>query len=363
MERRLKKKEPQYGWIAVAAIVVFAVVIYLLLPYSVFGATYEFRDYTQSGYHVDSAWVVRWDVTPSGMDSIGFTVYNPSTDSNTIAISVTVNDTVTALLQTFYKYHNYTGYYPAAPVYWTPRSAMLGDSTTFQGAASLDTTQIILAMSNNFGSGPYGSSAGDGGDTVIHYAYDSGNAELVARAHLVVKNAAGNEVTNTILGPTGIFSTGYTNGNTYTVIVEGPHGYAWASHSFTVDISGQPDTAYGYNYLTIATAPSDTGLCTVYGYMGDLRADSVGFEEIGFSIPNKVYNSCTDEIIPKLQESTRSRASGYFEITLVKSSCLTPVTTNTNVGDSVWYSISLDGVETTERLYIPADSSTYKLVF
>lgn len=129
------------------------------------------------------------------------------------------------------------------------------------------------------------------------------------------------------------------------------------------------DSSMGWNWsrgvVTLGGSvpvPSDTSLCNVYGYVQD-RGVGLYRAEISLILPNHAYDSCNSTILIKKVFQDNTDGDGFFSLNVPKSSCL-----NRNRQDNslMKYSVEIryEGEKTKiHEFSIPADSSTYYLVF
>ena len=117
------------------------------------------------------------------------------------------------------------------------------------------------------------------------------------------------------------------------------------------------DTIFGYN--TTVSAPGNSDLCTVYGDVFQFIGDSVSYATVTFRTVGDIYDTCgTKSLLPKIYH-TETLASGRYTIDLLKSKCM-----STGADTKYKVQIEANGVKSREYEFsIPADSSTYHLVF
>ncbi len=111
---------------------------------------------------------------------------------------------------------------------------------------------------------------------------------------------------------------------------------------------------------TRSTVPDNppANYCRIYGYVYGLFHRPVAYATVKVNPPGRrFFNKCDSSMIlfPRQPYEVDTDTLGYFEVTVLKSSCL---------ADSARYEIEVgDRVYHTRRLsfYIPTDSSTYRI--
>jgi len=204
---------------------------------------------------------------------------------------------------------------------------------------------------------------GTGSYTVTLYSIDtSGTDDTLSGTMMSVRTLAGDEA----VWPQATGTSGYKvfslDATTYVI----NSTKSW--YTFPVDtvvISSDTTLDITSYELVSPSAPSATSLCVVYGYVYEMAAaggySAAKYATVTFDLPQNVVNTCDSVMTLQRVQRVETNASGYFQITLLKSSC---VQVNGNNQKYRTWVEGADGVKTREhKLDIPDDSSTYKLVF
>jgi hypothetical protein len=93
---------------------------------------------------------------------------------------------------------------------------------------------------------------------------------------------------------------------------------------------------------TIPHAPATDKLCRVYGRIGNAQQALVGYATITFSLPDRVINICDSTVMAPVSFSCESGANGYFEIDLLRSSCLQIISQQGTSTGRAKYNVSID---------------------
>lgn len=151
------------------------------------------------------------------------------------------------------------------------------------------------------------------------------------------------------------------NGMDTTIVAE---SLAAGVHNFAVEFLYSGETVWLSASETFHNTRSNipdnpaTSYCKLYGYVYGLWGRQEAYVTVKVSPPGRRYfNSCDSSMIlfPRDPYETETDTAGYFEVTVLKSSCL---------ADSAMYTLEVGNrVYRTRRLsiYIPADSATYKV--
>ena len=230
------------------------------------------------------------------------------------------------------------------------------DSTKFKGL--VDDTLKKAHTDTDWGAG------GSGGNSVTLYVVDTvkgsgGTPDTVAGATVIIK-------TMTSSPHAGILTTnsnGFVNFNapsdSFLVVVE---KFTYVFPLDTIVVSGDDTFATtGYQNNPTITAPSNSNLSNVWGQIYDASYIQVQYAKAIFEI-DEIVDTCGNVNIPKTEYEALANDTGYFEKELLKTACMPG-----NKKWSVRYEYKdLNGklwISKTHSFPIPADSTTYKLVF
>jgi hypothetical protein len=177
-------------------------------------------------------------------------------------------------------------------------------------------TTAILALGENHPAvfyGPSGSGAGSGSYAVVIYAADTAGTDAVlADVKVTAQDAAG-----------GIAGWDYTNSSGYVTLALDPAtytilarkiGYYWSNSTLVVS-GNATDTAYGYDTET-------ENVCRIYGYVKDVSGNGIEYATVTATMPGRVYDSCAATLVFDNSVQTTTTTDGYFELDLIRSSCL-----------------------------------------
>lgn len=138
-------------------------------------------------------------------------------------------------------------------------------------------------------------------------------------------------------------------------------GYIFTTYRDTVT-GNETDTIYGYNFFVVVTQPSDTSLCMVNGQAFDLQQNPIQYGRVVITPSERNFNTCDSTISLAGSYETTTNSAGYFEIEVIKSSCVGDI----DYGIKVTGVLVNTGIEVETPLHtfeIPADSTTYKVVW
>jgi hypothetical protein len=201
----------------------------------------------------------------------------------------------------------------------------------------------------------------DGRSVTRIYAYDSLNHAYIADVDIGIYTIGGQyrQSGRTLAG--GFRDFFLSQSGSYKIYASGPPGYTFGLDTVVVDTGTTGvalDTILGYNAydLYIITAPADSTLCKLYGYVRDQDQKGVKYAKVTITPPrDQRYNICDKSQILMMRAITRTTdTAGYFEATILKCNCMPDTLAEYKI------KIAGDGVETrTESFVIPRDSSTY----
>ena len=186
----------------------------------------------------------------------------------------------------------------------------------------------------------------------------SGTDSLVSGVKITVRNTLTTDSWTIGTDGNGV-STHSVDSMSYDVLGS-KSNYIFTTYRDTVT-GNETDTIFGYNSGVVITAPSDTALCSVNGVVYDNMNVAQKYAILTFTLPGQVYNSCGNVMMINHTQTVETSSTGTFTIDLMKNSCMASPDQ-----DTVYYQITIDGKEgetNPYKFYIPADSSTYNLVF
>lgn len=271
---------------------------------------------------------------------------------------------------------NGNGYIASA----TDTVQMRGDSLINQGAAGSDSspsgwdaadTLIFKGLVDDtlkkaHQDSDWGATGAGGsvGNAITHYIVDTvkgsgGTPDTLAGATVTIRTMTG----SLHAGALTTNSNGYVSYNapsdSFLVIVE---KFTYVITLDTIVVSGTDTfSTTGYQNNIIVSDPSNASLCVVNGQAFDLQQNPIQYGTVTIKPSDKAFNSCDSTISLLGEYYTETNSSGYFEIAVIKSSCI----------GGVDYTITVKGnlsngteVETAEHTFeIPADSTTYRVVW
>lgn len=274
MRKYLSQGEPP-KWV-VGLLVAFAITVYALLPYSVFGSTIQYPIYI-GGTEVDSVQFIYWeDMDGSTMD--------------TIVISTTMNTTYLALDDT----KNYFAVY----AYW------------FSGEAEPYCDQIYLPFNYN--------PAGYGDNNVTVYAIDTtGTDTLLEDVNLTITNTSTGRAYPLETNSSG-YNTWRLSDGTYELTGrETNHIFGYDTVTFSSDST---DTIFAYDVSINAVTGTNT--CNVYGDVYSIDGQQASYAEITFSLAGDAVDTCSSVFLGSYSITTRANSNGRFQQELIYSNCL-----------------------------------------
>jgi hypothetical protein len=116
----------------------------------------------------------------------------------------------------------------------------------------------------------------------------------------------------------------------------------------------------------IPTPPAGSHLCNVWGYVWGPQENPKQYARLTFTISEDAQNSCEDVIMAFGPVSVETNVYGGFSKDLIQNTCLlNPETGNPTEWrvEVTWQDQSGVGRSKTKSFAIPADSTTYNLVF
>ena len=316
----------------------FFFVLYLITPYSVFGASFNYEV-------INTTDTIQWD-------SAKLHIYRDGSLLSEITIS---KDTVLSLddsyLWTIYKSDFWNGigyYYPDPPV--IIKSANVSEITD----------SVDARVTASHGLGAYTSSTGSGAVSIRVEATDTTGTDsvLTSDVSITVRKMGGVldavQITNTF----GVANL--TLPAESLIILGHKSGYTWYTDTVLISVA---DTiiVYSRDLWRPPIAPTDANLCNVYGYIQDRGVGLYG-ATITLTLPSHVYDSCNNTILVKKVFRDNTDTDGLFSLEVPKSSCLTKNKNSSLIKYSVEVTYKREKTKTTQ-LSIPSDSSTYRLVF
>ena len=130
------------------------------------------------------------------------------------------------------------------------------------------------------------------------------------------------------------------------VFVASAIGYSFPTYDTHTVAGAQTDTIYGTGYT--ATPPTLDSMCTVYGYLRDIIADSVSGRRVWIGLDRITRNLCDSVLVWRDRVSVKTDANGKFEIQLYYSSCWQ------NGG---LYTVEIEGFPLKYKLEVPSQAS------
>ena len=331
--------------IAITAVVAFLIVMIVLLV-DAWGSTVQYP--IAFGGDYDSVRIYWWEKIGADWDSAG----SMKISSFPLTDSIALGDT--ADYKIIYWYYEGADELPAGEFI-----RFTGGEATVSGAAMAaiaDSVDSAIIVSHGLGAYTTGGT-GAGAYSVTIVTVDTAASDTVPVPHVsvVVRNAA----QNTVLAGGNTDVNGELEANLDAaahVFIASETGYTWPTYDTHTVAGTQTDTIWGYRY--IPTAPSDTYLCRLWGYIRDIENKKPYKADIIVTPKGDTSNTCDNVILGSMPSSTQSDTAGYFQIDILWSSCR---------GDGR-YNILIKEARTgavikTKPNYLVPDSSTHKLIF
>jgi len=191
-------------------------------------------------------------------------------------------------------------------------------------------------------------SSSDSGAYSVSFKYldDVDSTTPLENASVAVFNAAQN---NQIGTPKRTDANGLVSFNLDAdtfVLVASSIGYSFPTYDSHVVAGAGTDTVYGTGYT--ATLPTLDSMCTVYGYLRDIIADSVSGRRVWIGLDRITRNLCDSVLVWRDRVSVKTDANGKFEIQLYYSSCWQ------NGG---LYTVEIEGFPLKYKLEVPSQAS------
>lgn len=205
-------------------------------------------------------------------------------------------------------------------------------------------------------------------NTVTLFVVDtSGSLELIPALDVYIETLDGSDFVRKNTGASGYVT--FRVNATCTVLVSGHRtGYSITGMSAApadsldqlIVTGDQTDSLFGYNYVISVSAPADTNLCRVFGYIKGNDQVAIAYAKVTLVTPNTTRNICDSSYIMVSRiRDTRTDTDGYFTIDVLKSSCM-PDSSESLYKISVKFEEFGSGEH---EFYIPADSNTYRVTF
>ena len=194
--------------------------------------------------------------------------------------------------------------------------------------------------------------AGTRAYTITMTAVDTSNGSAAvedAKFHLL------NLATSTVTGPVytngvGVITWGVDSGQYELIGKKG--GFTFPRDTVTW-YSDTADSTEGYSW-SVGSVPTGANTCMIFGTVHGLQAEAKEYPKILITFEHEQYNTCDSsitmpfEVVPDSVDYT-----GYFEVELVKSTCLGDLKYKINV---TW-----NGKDLREHEFTVPDQDTYQL--
>jgi len=229
-------------------------------------------------------------------------------------------------------------------------SSMQGIVGNLEGTVD-DIDSAITANVDWSGVGPY---------TVTLHTIDTGAAPDSAVPYIKLE-------INTAAGAAYLRPKTETGGNVVLKMDSGSYRlsgsgtrYSWAQNQLLTVTANVVDSIFGYSTYDIyeVTAPANSTMCQVYGYVKDQEQNAVKYAKVTISPPrDQRYNVCDQSQILTMKPLERTTdANGYFTATVLKSSCMPDTLAEYSI------QVIMGNIKTrTETFVIPRDSASYKI--